>query len=153
MIRVVGNLRRSVGEIMETKFKVGDEVYSPGERSYVGKVVDVEVNGQLPYPPKDNIVYHVKWPSNNVYQYDEDDIHLVDPEADKLLKENLKLKMEAVISSFDSAFELWQEAQDMCDEAGQSIYEMKEHQELAGLFRKFESHVESGGWSSSSLYC
>lgn len=138
---------------METKFKVGDKVFSPGDRFYIGEVVDVEVNGQPPYPSKNNILFHVKWDNDNTYTYEEEELRLVDPEAEQALRANLALRIKAMTSRFEQAFNMWQEIQDLANDFGDAISSFEDDPELGPLMKNFESIVEKGGWSSSSIYC
>ena len=81
---------------------------------------------------------------------DIDSIHLYDEEALKKKGAELQAKVDAAASAFEAAFEALREVRDF-HENGISRYSLRELDLLS--LDKLESAIESGGWSSSSLWC
>ncbi len=120
-------------------YKVGDKVYV---RYYtkreVGEVVEVD--------EEDRCVV-IKWDNGKTNTHEFCEIRLDDPEADAIRTKAIQAKVDEATSAFEKAFQAFREAGEL---AGGEPYEIKnENVDLTAL----HNAINSGGWSTSSLYC
>ncbi len=131
---------------MRVKYTVDMRVRDRYDRSYLGTVTEVVDEDEI----------HVKWDSGDTGRYDPCEIAPYDPEEDKRRAIRAQNKVNEATSALESAFRLWQEAQEeysgSAEEYGTGIaYEMRRDPNMD--LKAFEEVVESNGWSTSSLYC
>lgn len=132
---------------MKPEYQVGTRVRDRYDRDYLGTVVEVVDEDEI----------HVKWDGEpeEISRLDPYEIAPYDPEEDKRRAIRAQNKVNEATSALETAFRLWQEAQEEysgdAEHGTEYAYDMKRDPNMD--LSKFEEVVEANGWSTSSLYC
>lgn len=127
------------------EFKVGTEVTDRYDRFYKGTVTEVVSDEEIV----------VKWQSGDEDHYEPEELHICDPEGDRLKAKQIQPKIDQAAEALEHAFKLWQEAQDAYSKAFDGDAYGMRNDDLVDMSR-FHEAFEHTGWSTSggrNLYC
>ena len=128
---------------MKTKdYKVGTIVCVEDDRSSWGTVNTL---------PDANGLFNITWSSEDEERVHISDFRVVDFEEEQIVATKVQEKLNQARSAFELAFQALQAANDAANESGLGMWFMR-HEEMISA-GELEGTIDSGGWSSSSLWC
>lgn len=127
------------------QFKAGMTVRVSYDRTRTGTII--------PYIPEEyegEDVMSVAWSDGEISVVDVLELRIVDTENDALVAEQIQAKIREAETAFETAFKAWQEVQDLASKDS-DLYVLRS----SGLIdlSKLEDIINTGGWSTSSMYC
>ena|SRR5580698_9116790 len=132
------------------------------EEVKIGMIVCVvderESTGVVKTLPDADGVFTITWTYGSSIDGDDDDeevdvsdFRAVDPEAEARAVLQVQSKLNEATSLFEKAFQVFQEAQEVIHNYELDLYQLRKNGIIST--KELEGTIESGGWSSSSLWC
>jgi hypothetical protein len=130
------------------------------EEVKIGMIVCIvderESTGVVKTLPDADGMFTITWTyGSNVDGEDEEvnvrDFRAVDPEAEVRAVLQVQSKLNEATSLFEKAFQVFQEAQEVIYHYELDLYQLRKNGVIST--KELEGTIESGGWSSSSLWC
>lgn len=148
-MRLGGTLALGTADMKAEQCTVGAEVYTDDGPNYRYVVTELpDEAGMVRVKPTED-----SYASGRIESYHLDDLHLYDPELLKQIGAEMQAKVDEAKTAFEAAFQALAKVRDFRTQDGVYIsrYEMQD----LGLvsLKELERTIESGGWSSSSLWC